>query len=166
MRKPREKICFKFVVWTVFKVLGRGIKGAVKIDSSARSRFDEFPEGFVFRLTVLPKGPSLVLKKGKKNFKSLCKRKAAKEKIDLDIQFKHLPATLPVVLGISGVTQAYAENRFVMKGEIGDSMMIVDIMNLTEAYLFPKFIVSRFMDKVPKRQKSMLRAYLYVLTGI
>lgn len=164
--EPRERYFKKFVVGTVFAVLGRGMKGVVKVDSKAKEYFDELKDGFVFRLCVLPSGPALVLKKENGHFVSVKKREANNIKIDLDIQFKNLQVALPVVLGMAGVSQGYAENRFILKGEIADSMRIVDLINLTEAYLFPKFITKKFMDVIPKKQKSSLRVYLYVLAGI
>ncbi len=164
--EPRERYFKKFVIKTVFSVLGRGMKGVVKVDSKAQEYFSELHDGFVFRLHVLPLGPSLVVKKNGNNFVKVKKKDLQNTKIDLDIQFKNTAVTMPIVLGMAGVPQAFAENRFILKGEIADSMKIVDIMNLTEAYLFPKFITSKFLDVIPKKQKGSLRVYAYVLFGI
>lgn len=164
--EPKEKIMKKMIVSTVFAVLGRGMKGCVKIDPNAQKYLQELKDGFIFKLTVLPNGPCLAMKKVGNTLVKIKKKDLPITKANLDIQFKNIDGVLPLVLGLSGVTQAYAENRFILKGEIGHSMVIVDIMNLTEAYLFPKFITGKFMDVFPSKSKSSLRAYLYLLCGI
>ena len=163
--KPKKYILEKIIISTVYKVLGRGIKGVTHFDSIAHEYLNELPDGFTFRLGVLNTKLALVLKKDKNEFVVL-KKKNYPDKYDLDIEFKNYSVMLPVVIGKEGVSQAYAQSRFVLYGEIAYSMIITNIINLTEAYLFPKFITKKFMDKIPKKKQSMLRAYTYVLFGI
>lgn len=163
--KQKKYLLAKIIINVVYKVLGRGIKGVTKFDKTAKSYLDELPDGFTFRLGVLNTKTAMVLKKSNNSFIVL-KKKNYPEKYDLDIEFKNYSVMLPVVIGKAGVAQAYAESRFVLYGEIAHSMIVTDIINLTEAYLFPKFITNKFMDKVPKKHQSMLKAYIYVLFGI
>lgn len=163
---PKKKGLKNKIVATVFFVLSRGIRGTVKIDSNAKETFNKLEDGFVLRILVAPDNASMILKKQGDNFVKIKAKELKDTKVDLDIVFKSVEGALPLVLGLSGVSQAYAENRFIMKGDIGDSMRVVDLINLTEAYLFPKFITSRFMDVIPKKTNKSIRAYLYVLFNI
>lgn len=163
--KPKKNLFKRMIISTIYKVLGRGIRGVTHFDSTANEYLAELPEGFVFRLGVLNTKTALVLKKTNGVF-TILKKKNYPDKYDLDIEFKNYNVMLPVVLGQAGVGQAYAESRFVLYGEIAYSMIITDIINLTEAYLFPKFITKKFMDKIPSKKQSMLRAYASVVFGI
>ena len=51
-----------------------------------------------------------------------------------------------------GVAQAYAEHRFLLKGDIKDAMSFVRVIDRTEGYLFPKFITKGILKQIPKRE--------------
>lgn len=42
-----------------------------------------------------------------------------------------------------GITEAYAQHRFMVKGDIAEIMSIVRCIELAEVYLFPKIITKR-----------------------
>ena len=68
--------------------------------------------------------------------------------------------------GRLGVAKAYAEHRFTLKGEINQTMSLVRVIDLVEAYLFPKFITKNILKEVPKKEANMLRTYICVITNI
>ena len=67
--------------------------------------------------------------------------------------------------GRLGVSKAYAEHRFTLKGEIGKAMSLVRCIDIVEAYLFPKFITKNILKEIPKKSMGLVRCYGNVLFG-
>ena len=88
------------------------------------------------------------------------------ENIDLSISFKSIDILFKLVTGRLGVAQAYAEHRFLLKGDIKDAMSFVRVIDRTEGYFFPKFITKGILKQIPKREKSMLEIYGRLLLHI
>ncbi|MCJ7689563.1 MAG: hypothetical protein MUO60_09635 [Clostridiaceae bacterium] len=108
-------------------------------------------------IKVEANGPCLVMKKIN-NKLYYC----GKSEIDADlsIYFKNIEAALLVLTGRIGIAQAFAEHRFIVKGDIMESMSLVRCLNIVEAYLFPNFIVKKILIKVPKKETSSVHVYL------
>jgi hypothetical protein len=79
---------------------------------------------------------------------------------DLSIYFKNIEAALLVLMGKIGIGQAFAEHRFVVKGDIMESMSLVRCLNIVEAYLFPNFIAKKILKKVPIKETSSISIYI------
>jgi hypothetical protein len=138
--------------------LGRGICACAAADSRAQAEVREWAEGVRIAMLVEPGGPAMALEKRGGRLRFLGSRGV--DSADLVIRFKHIDAALPVLLGMSSVAQGWAERRMTMKGDLTFAMSVVRVMLLVEAYLFPKLITRRIMQRVPDREVSMLRIYL------
>lgn len=161
--KPNKKIFKKGVASLVFKVLGRAIKACYRLDSRAKKDLDSLPEGITIRLFVKPCGPQLILKKeaGKINILKEC------DNIELDIHFKSIENALLALTGQKSVATCYCEQRMAIFGDIVDGMKFVRVMNVVEAYLFPRLLTSHIFNKqAPKRERFQLRILIATLFGI
>ncbi len=87
-----------------------------------------------------------------------------KVKPDLSVIFKSYEGAFLLVLGQIGVYQGYAEHRFIVKGDLIESMPFIRILYFVEAYLFPRFITRKILKEMPERSSSKLKAYLGLFT--
>ena len=71
-----------------------------------------------------------------------------------------------VLTGQMGVARAYAEHRFTLKGDIGVTMGLVRMIDIAEAYLFPRIMTKRILRSVPYKEKSTLTIYRKVFIGV
>lgn len=108
-------------------------------------------------------GPCLVMRK-KNNVLSYCGKQEVNA--DLSIYFKNIEGALLVLTGRKGIDKAFAEHRFVVKGDIMESMSLVRCLNIVENYLFPKFITKNILRKALRRETSCVRVYIKAITRI
>ena len=141
--------------------LGRGIQTLYKQDSIVKREIMGWKENFVIQITTQNHDVDWKLKK--ENEKLI---RTETENIDLSISFKSIDILFKLVTGRLGVAQAYAEHRFLLKGDIKDAMSFVRVIDRTEGYLLPKFITKGILKQIPKREKSMLEIYGRLLLHI
>ncbi len=134
--------------------LGRGIQTLYKQDSMVRHEIMGWKENFVIQITTQNHEVDWKIKK--ENGKLV---RTKSEAIDLSISFKSIDILFKLVTGRLGVAQAYAEHRFLLKGEIKDAMSFVRVIDRTEGYLFPKFMTKGILKQIPKREKSIVEIY-------
>ena len=84
---------------------------------------------------------------------------------DILISFKSIDGAFLVFSGQIGITEAYAQHRFMVKGDIAEIMSIVRCIELAEVYLFPKIITKRILRRVPGKQLGSFRVYCHSLLG-
>ena len=132
----------------VLRVLYRALKVLVVKESRIRREFSSFKEGFTIRITLSEGGPSVFMMKK-----------------DLELKFKSVDSAFLVFTGMMGISRAYAEHRIVVKGDIADTMTLVRIIDIAEAYLFPHIMTRRILRSVPNKERSSLSVYRMVLLG-
>lgn len=162
--KPRKKRFKIFISSIVLWFLGRGFQSVVSFDKGAKEEAKSIPDGTTLVLKINSIGPSLTLKKQKDKF--IFVGLIENEKPDLAIYFKNIEAAFLVLTGQIGISQAYAEHRFSLHGDIITTMPIVRILCLVEAYLFPKFISKKLLKEMPKRETGKSKIYLATILGI
>ena len=160
--EPKRKYGKCLVANIVFGVLKRGVKACYKHDSRVRAILDKLPDGYVLALRVLPERPIMMLKKTDGKIVNVKKD----EHIDLEICFKNIDVAMPVLTGSQGIKDTYKHSSIISYGSIGDTIEIVECLNIVESYLFPKFITSKIMNTTYKKEVSSLRIYLGVLLGV
>ena len=84
---------------------------------------------------------------------------------DLELRFKSIDSAFLVFTGMMGISRAYAEHRISVKGDIGDTMTLVRIIDIAEAYLFPRIMTRRILRSVPMKERSTISVYRMVLLG-
>lgn len=161
----KRKITIKikaFISKIVLFFLYRGFKAGYKFDERIRKEIDEWKEGYTAIIETGIKNVRLCIRK--ENGK--LKRIDGLDDADIVITFKSIDAAFLMFTGRLGVAKAYAQHRFTLKGEINKTMSLVRVIDLVEAYLFPKIITKHILKEVPKKNANLLRTYLYVLTNI
>ena len=145
----------------VLRVLYRALKVLTRKESRIRREFASFKDGFTIKLTLSEAGPSVYLRK--ENGRLLFLKDAEGE--DLELKFKSVDSAFLVFTGMMGISRAYAEHRIVVKGDISDTMTLVRMIDIAEAYLFPRIMTKRILRTVPAKERSTISVYRMVLLG-
>ncbi|TWI65782.1 hypothetical protein LZ24_02968 [Desulfobotulus alkaliphilus] len=159
--KPGRKWFKELVAHVVFFVLGRAFQSAAKLDAGIRREVAEWEEGFTLAMCILPKGPSMLLKKvdGRIRYAGW-----AKEDADLIIRFKNIESAFLVLTPQMGSARAFAENRLSLVGDVARSMSFVRCLDRLLAYLYPAFICRPLVKRMPPVLRPIRRRlYIYTL---
>lgn len=137
----------RVLVKVVFWILGRALRKAHRIDHDIAYYYSKVPSPLSFSFKVEPTGPCLaVYREGEKvSYKTHCEENA-----DIQFIFKNLDAAFMVFTASKSTIRAYAENRVSVKGDIGDVMYIMRILDRVQVYLFPRFIAERVVKRYPE----------------
>lgn len=150
------------VARVVLFVLYRGIKVLAHEDSRIMAEFRSWPEGLTVAIETAVNGPGIVLaKQGEKLV-----RLKEKRNCDITITFRSIDAAFLVLTGQMGVARAYAEHRFMLSGDICQTMSIVRCIDIAESYLFPRLMTKRILRKVETKEFSTLRVYRKIFVGV
>lgn len=149
-----------FIIWIVLKFLYRGMKVLYHDDDRVRKDLDGWNENKVIKIRVM-NGPSISMK-----YTYLQGLSQTCEKSDIEIVFKSIDTAFLVFTGMMSVKQAYLEHRFVLKGDIFESMRFVRCIDLVETYLFPRFITRRILDHEEEKYQMSLVVYLKAILTI
>ena len=160
--EPKRKVGKLIIASTVFGVLKRGIKACYKHDSRVRSALGKLRDGYVIALRVLPDKPEMLIKKDGDKIVN-AKRD---ETPDLEVCFKNIDVAMPVLIGKMGIGDTYKHSAIITYGSVGDTVELVECLNIVESYLFPRFITSKIMNNVYDKEVSSMRIYLGVFLGV
>ena len=146
---------FKILVSkVVLFFLGRGIITLFKNDSKIKQEIESWEDNFIIQITTEDTAINWQIQKRQGKL-----YRVKESKPNLSISFKSVDILFKLVTGRLGVSKAYAEHRFLLKGEIKDAMSFVRVIDRTEGYLFPSIMTKRILKEVPKREKPMLEIY-------
>lgn len=146
---------FKIIVSkVVLFFLGRGIITLFKNDSKIKQEIESWEDNFIIQITTEDTAINWQIQKRQGKL-----YRVKESKPNLSISFKSVDILFKLVTGRLGVSKAYAEHRFLLKGEIKDAMSFVRVIDRTEGYLFPSIMTKRILKEVPKREKPMLEIY-------
>ena len=130
-----------------FFALRQGCQSASRFNSEIRDELTAWPEGFTILLKVLPNGPKLGLQKKEGKLKGISTKK---EDWNLTVVFLTEDTAFRVITTLSNVPKAFTQNRLMVYGNTADSMVLIRILNVVQAYLFPPFLSKRVLKRVPK----------------
>lgn len=150
----------KTVSKIVLFFLYRAFHVSYHLDSNIKKEIDSWEEGRQIEIQTEAKGPSLILRKAKGE---IVKIKQKEQESDICIQFKSLEAAFLMLTGRLGVAKAYAEHRFILKGDISQAMSFVRCVDMIESYLFPKFITKHILKDNYTKQISSFVIYFHIL---
>lgn len=153
------------LVSTILWFLGKGFESSFMFDSQIKREVETWEDGMTLLLSVGSKGPSTCLRKQDGRIKPIAKEQQ-KESPDMAIYFKNTEAALLVLTGRIGIAQAFAEHRFLLKGDIAAAMSVVRCMNIVENYLFPSFMTRKILKRIPQKEVSSLVVYRKIILGI
>lgn len=142
--------------------LYRGFKVTYKYDENVKKEIDLWEDGFSAVIDTGVANTKLIIKKENKEIVKLKKI----ENPDIEIKFKSLDVAFLMFTGRLGVSKAYAEHRFTLKGEIDKAMSLVRCIDIVEAYLFPNIITKNILKYKPQKNIGIIRTYIAVLLNI
>ncbi len=130
-------------------------------DSRALHELSLLHEGQAYSIYVGKDGPALHVQW--KDGRLLNLREAAPGGCSLRI--KSLSLAFLLFTGQMGLAQAYAWHAFTVQGDLSDVMPLARLVNLVEAYLFPRLITKHLMTDIPRVQVNPLRVYGRIACG-
>ena len=149
----------KFISKIVLFFLFKGFKVTYKYDENVRKEIDLLPDKFTAIIDTGEKNTKLIIQKNDNNIVRL----KDTENANIEIVFKNIDSALLMFTGRLGVSRAYAEHRFLLKGEIAQAMCLVRCIDIVEAYLFPKIITKNILKYEPSKNMGLLKTYILVL---
>ena len=149
------------LIRTMLFCLYRAMRFLERHDTRAAALSADIPEGFRCRIMGCPSAnaPAITMAKTKRGLRRIGRPRDMEEPADATIVFKNKNDALKIVLGLMGISQAYAEHAFYLRGNINETMQFVSWMELTEAYLFPRVMARRILREVPKKELPALAVY-------
>lgn len=160
----------RLYVGLMFQVMGRALQAVSEIDSAVRAETGSLPEGFLFEMKVMPNGPSLIVEHigdGRLYYHGDQPPRA----IDLSIQFKHIAHAFLVLSFQEKTSEAFANDRMLVDGEISYAVRMTRVLNRLETFILPKLVAERAVKEypeslhLPEKLLSAARIYLKVATN-
>jgi hypothetical protein len=113
-------------------------------------------------MKIFPNGPRMTVEKRRGLLKY---RSSAPESADLIITFKSLESAFLIFTAQCGTCQGFAENRFIVNGDISMAMSLTRCLNVIQGYLFPSLISKLILKRVPPMPlyKQLVRLYIYLV---
>lgn len=142
--------------------LYKGFKVTYKHDDNVKKEINSWKNGFSAIIDTGVKNTKLIIKKENNKIVKL----KTIENPDIEIKFKSLDVAFLMFTGRLGVSKAYAEHRFTLKGEIREAMSLVRCIDIVEAYLFPNIITKKILKYKPQKSMGIVRTYVSILLNI
>ncbi len=148
-------------VGVVLRAVHAALVELSRLDSRVRRELERLPEGTAYSVYTGHDAPCLHVQW--KGGRLLRLRKPAPGACLLRI--KSMALSFRLFTGQMGLAQAYARHAFVLAGDVGDVMRLVRLVNLVEAYLFPRVVTRRILTDIPPLEGSYLRVYARLCCG-
>ncbi len=161
--KPGRKPWKLFLVKMILFLLGRVAPSVARMEEEVQKEIDRWEEGFKVMLAVPPRGPYLTLSKKDGKLKCLGMDRTD---ADLIINFKNLDSAFLMLTTQISTTEAYAQHRLSVKGDVATGMSFTRCLNLIQFILFPKFVSRRVLKRLPEMtlRRWLIRLYAYLVT--
>jgi hypothetical protein len=161
VRPGAAKTAKRLLAGVVFAVMGRGIVACARLDSRVRADAVAWPDGTVVTLEIAPRGPRTTVRKVGDRLEALGGRKGIEA--TLLVSFKNVEGAIPVLLGMKGVLQSFAEHRATLAGDVSLGISLVRCLHVVEGYLFPDIMTRRILPRPATREVGHVRAYAGLL---
>jgi hypothetical protein len=159
--KPGKSNFKRFVVTAGFYALGRGAESVSRFNKELKSELKAWPEFYTVMMKVAPNGRELWLQKNGERLKWISKQTSD---ADLIVLFKNLDTAFRIISTLSNVHTAFTQNRIMVYGDVAQSMVLIRILNIVQAYLFPPILSKNVLKRVPEFNFSQhvgrLRVYI------
>ncbi len=145
-RRPFKRAYLSLMFWFV----GRAVQAASRVDREVMQEVRALPDGFVFALGVVGRGPHMVLeKRGNDRLRYLGQRFDSAES-PVVLEFKHLESGFLTFTFQENTPVANARDRLVLDGEVAHACAMVRILDRVQVYLLPKFIAALAIKRYPR----------------
>lgn len=149
------------VVAFVLRVLHAALVVLGRRDSRAVLEFSRLPEGAAYSVVAAEGGPELHVQWRGGRLVRLSEPAVGA----CVLRVKSMRDAFLMFTGQMGLAQAYARHAFSLRGDIAEVMRLARLVNLVEAYLFPRVMTRRMMTDVPVRECSLWRVYAALAVG-
>ena len=169
---PRTKPFKRAINKVVLFVLGRALQSLSKADPLIRAETATWLEGFTLAMLVKPKGGSMTVRRMPDLSLKYLGSQFPNDEADVTIYINEVESAFKMFTGQLGSDVAYARHSISAKGDLSYTVSVVRVINVVEAYLFPRLISRGLMKEPPpipwgRRQSLRLKTYLLgILFGI
>ena len=158
--RPGRKRGKELTVKASYFLLGRALQSLARVDHATRTEVAEWEEGFTVLFRVLPRGPSMALRKEDGKLRHLG---GGMEKADLSINFKNIESAFMTLTPQISLFQSFAEHRCTVMGDLTRAMSVVRCISNALIHLYPRVISKRLVKRLPPAswQTWKTRLHLY-----
>lgn len=163
---PRKKPVKRLVNQVVMFVLGRALQSLSIHDPLIQHEVKTWPENFTLMLVVRPKGGSMAVTRLPGGRLAYRGAHFPEEKADVIIYMKSVESAFAMFTGQLGIDMGYAQHTMCARGDLSNTVSVVRVLDIAEAYLFPAFISRNLMKRLPPTpfwQKQLLRLKAYFI---
>ncbi|MCF6179206.1 MAG: SCP2 sterol-binding domain-containing protein [Geopsychrobacter sp.] len=148
-----------FMLRMLFWLVGQAFLAAARWDKGLRRELAGWEEGFVLRFMVAPVGPMLLLKKrqGRLRYQG-----GSGSQADLTICFKTLGAALRLFTARLSFSDAFAQHRVSVVGDVARAMSVYRCFNQVQFYLLPGIMARKVLKRKPPLTFGALLIRCYV----
>lgn len=154
----------------MLEVVGRAMEAISQVDEQVRDEISVLPNGFLFAMSVMPNGPTLVMRKQRDGSLQYIGGDSP-QKPELNIRFKHLHHAFLVLSFQEKTAQAFANDRMLVDGDLGYATRMTRVLNRLETFILPKLVAERAVKQypdslgLPEKLINGARIYLKVVTN-
>lgn len=169
--RPMARQARRLYVQIMMQVVGRSLAAISEVDRDVNAEIEALPDDFLFEMTVMPQGPALVIRKQAGGGLRYLGEKSP-EKPDLSIRFKHLAHAFLVLSFQEKTSEAFANDRMLVDGDLGHALRMTRVLNQLESYILPRLLAQRAVKeypadlKLPYKLIQGARIYLKVATSL
>jgi hypothetical protein len=137
----------RMVAGTSLLALGVAFEFISKHSREMKEEIEDWEEGRIVCLGVLPDGPSIAVRK---ELDRLVYLGRGDHGAGLKILFKNVDSALMPLIGQIGAHTAFAEHRAIVHGGIYEAMQANRAMAIVVKFLFPGILLNRITKRPPK----------------
>ncbi len=161
---PRRKPFKRAINQIVMFVLGRALQSLSHSDPLIQHDVRGWPENFTLLMVVRPDGGSMAVSRTKDGYLTYRGRHLPEDQADVVIYIKNIDSAFAMFTGQIGIDKAYAQHTMCARGDLSNTVSVVRVLDIAEAYLFPAFLARHLMKELPpipflRKQGLRVKAY-------
>lgn len=142
----------------------RGIACCHRYDDDFRRYAGMLPDGFVFRMRVLPDGASLTVTRNG----DVLTAKSGKELTanpDVDVCFKNIEGAFSFLTGQKSFAVCLAQSAFIIKGDVSGMMTVSHMFDIVGSYLLTRRTLKKYDRALLPRTAGVHKVRFMTLFG-
>lgn len=129
-------------------LIARLLQAGSQVDEEIKREVSALPDGFVFKMEVMPNLASFSMQKRDNALHALPADSSIES--DLTIKFKHISHAFLVLSFQEGTAVSFANDRLLLDGNTALAMKMVRCLNRVEAVVLPKIVAERAVKTYPE----------------
>jgi hypothetical protein len=130
-------------------VLGRALQSLSHSDPLIQHDVSGWPQGFTLLLVVRPDGGSMAVTHSGNGQLVYRGSRLPENQADVVIYVKNIESAFAMFTGQLGIDVAYAQHAMCARGDLSNTVSVVRVLMLAEAFLFPSILARRLMKQLP-----------------